>query len=234
MSKDKDDVSSAFRAIARRYDLMNTLCSFGAERSWRQKAVAALDCRKEMRILDLCAGTMTVSADVVHAAAGVRVTAVDFCAEMLHVGERRLKQDELLFIDRICAEGEKIPVRSDTHDGAIATYGVRNLYDPAAGMAEVFRVLKPGGKFVILEFTRPTGSFFAPLFRFYTARVMPVVGGIVAGSRGAYDYLSRSIGDFMDPEQFMGMMEKAGFRQARLERHTAGIVGIYTALKPKV
>lgn len=234
MSKDKSDVSSAFRAIARRYDLMNALCSFGTERSWRQKAVAALDCRKETRILDLCAGTMTVSADVVHAAAGVRVTAVDFCAEMLQVGAGRLKHDELLSIDRICAEGEKIPLRSGTHDGAIATYGVRNLYDPEAGMGEVFRVLKPGSRFVVLEFTRPTGTLFAPLYRFYTARIMPVVGGIVAGSRTAYDYLSRSIGDFMEPAQLMEMMEKAGFRQTRIERHTAGIVGIYTALKPEV
>jgi len=232
MSKDKGDVLAAFRAIAGRYDLMNTLCSFGAERSWRQKAVAALDCGKEMRILDLCAGTMTVSADVVHAAAGVRVSAVDFCAEMLQVGAGRLKRDEILSIDRICAEGEKIPLRSGTHDRAIATYGVRNLYDPAAGMREVFRVLKPGGRFVILEFTRPTGKLFAPLYRFYTARIMPVIGGIVAGSRGAYDYLSRSIGDFMEPARLMEMMEAAGFRQARLERHTCGIVGIYTALKP--
>ncbi len=234
MSKDKADVQEAFRAIARRYDLMNTLCSFGAERSWRQKAVAALDLRKNVRILDLCAGTLTVSADLVHAAAGVRVTAVDFCAEMLQVGEERLKKDELRSIDRICAEGEKIPVRSGTHDGAIVTYGVRNLYDPTAGVNEVFRVLKPGGRFVILEFTRPTGRFFAPLYRFYTARVMPVMGAFVAGSRNAYDYLSRSIGDFMEPKQLLGMLERAGFSRPRLERHSAGIVGIYTALKPPV
>ena len=233
MPEDRAFVRRAFAAIAGRYDLMNTLGSFGVERLWRRAAVAALELRKDTRVLDLCAGTMTVSADVARAAGGVRVTALDFCPEMLAVGTRRIGNGALRQIERVCAEGERIPVRDATFDGAIVTYGVRNLADPAAGIGEVFRVLKPGGRFVILEFTRPDSPVFAPVYRFYLGRVMPVIGALVTRSREAYHYLSRSVGDFMEPAELLGLLAGAGFRGPSVTRRTLGIVGLYTADKPR-
>lgn len=231
---EKREVKDAFSAIARRYDLMNTLCSLGIERNWRRHAVAALDLKKNTRVLDLCAGTLTVSADVAKAAGGVRVAALDFCPEMLQAGVRRRKRHELDWIDPVCGEGERIPFRSGVFDGAIATYGVRNLADPEAGICEIYRVLKPGARFVILEFTRPESPLFAPLYGFYLGRVMPLIGALVTGSWNAYDYLSRSVRTFMEPERLMGLLAAAGFGPARVEHRTLGIVGIYTAAKPQI
>jgi demethylmenaquinone methyltransferase/2-methoxy-6-polyprenyl-1,4-benzoquinol methylase len=232
MPEDRAFVKQAFANIARRYDLMNTLGSFGIERLWRRSAVAALELRKDTRVLDLCAGTMTVSADVVRAAGGVRVTALDFCPEMLAVGTERLGNGALQSIERVCAEGERIPFGDATFDGAIVTYGVRNLHDPAAGVREVFRVLKPGGRFVILEFTRPRSPVFAPVYRFYLGRIMPVIGALVTRSREAYHYLSRSIGEFMEPGELLGLLEGAGFHGPSVSHLTFGIVGLYRADKP--
>jgi demethylmenaquinone methyltransferase / 2-methoxy-6-polyprenyl-1,4-benzoquinol methylase len=233
MSDKRTEVRNSFSAIAGRYDLMNSLCSFGVERRWRRIAVETLRLKKEMRVLDLCAGTMTVSVDVAHAAGGVRVTALDFCPEMLQAGRNRLKPHDLEWIDPVCAEGEKIPIADGTFDGAIVTYGVRNLHDTKAGVNEVFRVLKPGGRFVILEFTRPTLPIFRTLYHLYVARIMPALGALVTRSPEAYHYLSRSIGEFMDPGELIALLEGAGFEEAGIKRLTFGIVGLYTAVKPE-
>jgi len=228
----KDEVLRSFRAIRDRYDLMNRMASFGIERRWRRMAVEALRLKKETHILDLCAGTMTVSADVARAAGGVRVTALDLCPEMLLAGRRRIEGEEKERIFALCSEGERIPAADAVFDGAIATYGVRNLRDPDAGIREVFRVLKPGGRFVILEFTRPKTPLFRALYRFYVGRIMPLAGALVTGSPEAYHYLARSIGAFMEPEELVALLGRAGFRGASFSRHTLGIVGLYQADKP--
>jgi len=234
-AQEKQEVRDAFRRIAGRYDLMNALCSFGIERWWRRRAVAALEVQPASYLLDLCAGTLTVSADIVRAGRGVRVLALDFCAEMLLVGEERLSPEPevLQRIDRVCAEGEAIPVREHTFDGAIVTYGVRNLADPRAGLAEMQRVLKPGARLVILEFTRPSLPFFRAFYHFYLGRIMPLIGAAVAGSCGAYEYLSTSIGAFMEPAILLEMLRDVGFEKPCMSRHTLGTVGLYRAQKPR-
>ncbi len=233
MPDDRKHVREYFARIARRYDLVNSLCSFGIERRWRQAAVAALELKKETRLLDLCAGTMTVSADAARAAAGVRVIAVDFCREMLCAGIRRSRNGVLRQIEPVCGTGENLPLRDGVFDGAIMTYGIRNLTDPAKGLAEIHRVLKPSGRLVILEFTRPDHALFRPIYGFYLGRIMPLFGSVLAGSWKAYRYLSTSIESFMPPETLLGLLEKAGFRGAAVERLTLGTVGIYSAHKPK-
>jgi len=118
MEKTKENVRHAFSRIARRYDLMNSLTSFGVDKAWRQTAVTALELKKNHRILDLCAGTLTLSADILRAAENVRVAALDFCPDMLQVGMERLSPDLLTRIDLICADGEKIPICDAVFDGA--------------------------------------------------------------------------------------------------------------------
>lgn len=232
MEKTKENVRLAFTRIARRYDLMNSLTSFGVDKLWRQSAVTALELKRNQHILDLCAGTLTLSADVLGAAEDIRVAALDFCHDMLQVGTERLPRESLARIDLVCADGEKIPFRDSVFDGTIMAYGIRNLCVPGAGLAEVYRVLKPGGRLVILEFTRPDNPLFGSIYSIYKGLLMPAAGSLITGSRQAYKYLSRSIEEFMEPEDLIRLMEETGFEKAACSRLTLGIVGVYTAVRP--
>jgi demethylmenaquinone methyltransferase/2-methoxy-6-polyprenyl-1,4-benzoquinol methylase len=218
-------VRDKFAAISPRYDLLNSVLSLGIDASWRRAVARELPPSYPL-VLDLCAGTLPLSRELLNTP-GRRVVALDFCHAMLVQGRDRLK----LPIPLLCADGQLVPLRSGSVDGVTVAFGVRNLASPAAGLAEMQRVLRPGGRAVILEFSRPTSPLFGPLYRFYLGRVLPVVGGMISGDREAYGYLASSIGAFMEPNELAALMRGAGFRAVRYRRLTMGIVTMHVGDK---
>jgi demethylmenaquinone methyltransferase/2-methoxy-6-polyprenyl-1,4-benzoquinol methylase len=233
LSNDKRFIREAFASIAPRYDLLNTLLSFGVERAWRRKTVAALSPGPGERILDLCAGTFTLSREVVRRSEGrALVIGVDFCLEMMELGLNRLDGSEKKNIHPACGDAELLPLKPCTFDAALVTYGIRNLEDAESCLAEVFRLLKPGGRFVILDFLRPGNPVIASLYRIYLRHFLPLIGGVISGSLKAYRHLSDSIGAFMEKERLLLLLEKSGFEYPGVKVLTLGIAGIFSAFKP--
>ncbi|MFH1999367.1 MAG: ubiquinone/menaquinone biosynthesis methyltransferase [Planctomycetota bacterium] len=233
MVHDKRFVRDAFASIAPRYDLLNTLLSGGVEIVWRRHAVRALQPERNDRVLDLCAGTLTLSQDILKREPRIlSITSVDFCVEMLLLGSSRLApwQEEKIF--PVTGDAEAIPAASDSFDSAIVTYGIRNLADREAGIRELFRVLKPGGRLVILDFLQPSAPVISTLYGFYLKRILPLIGGAVSGSSAAYRHLSDSIEGFISAEALCALLEGAGFRQVNVDRLSFGIAGLFTARKP--
>ncbi len=222
-------VKEKFSAVVRRYDLVNTVTSFGIDHLWRQRAARELY-HYQGPILDLCAGTLPLALELVRQRPR-EVIAVDFCYEMLAYGKARLKTDsQEASILSVCGDGERLPLEDECVWGATVAFGIRNLSRPDKGLSEMHRVLKPGGKVVILEFSRPKG-LFRGLYRFYLSHILPKVAGIISGDEEAYRYLASSIWAFPEPTRFAFMMEEVGFKEVSYRPLTMGIVTIYTGIK---
>ncbi len=206
-------VQKLFDDIAPTYDRLNHLLSFQFDRLWRRQAARLLtDCK---RIVDLCAGTLDFSLAVAKHCPQVKIDAVDFSAEMLKNGEAKLKPELAERITTHCADALHLPFSDETFDGAMISYGMRNLDDNAQALQEVRRVLKPGGRFVILEFFRPTrltAKFFQATYGRY---VIPWVGRWISGNRDAYDYLKRTIQAYYTEQEFEELMATNGFTDVR-------------------
>lgn len=224
-------VRGKFSRVTRRYDLVNTLGSFGIDYWWRYEAVKELR-RYPGPILDLCAGTLTLAKEVVRQRPRL-VVALDLCFDMLAYGGHRLASHPALsFIRPVCADGERLPFPDNLFWGETVAFGVRNLARLDQGLAEMFRVLRSGGKAVILEFSRPTAPLFAPLYEFYLNNILSKLGGWLTGDEEAYQYLAKSIAAFPAPEEFAALMTRVGFQEVRFRPLTLGVVTIYTGLKP--
>ena len=183
-------------------------------------------------VLDLCAGTMPLSLELTRQAARRRVLAIDFCEDMLQSGLQNLPADgRRERISAVCGDGEEIPAQSDRFWGVTVAFGVRNLSRTAQGLSEMYRVLRPGGKLLILEFSRPRNRFFRPFYNFYLNRILPKIAGLVSGDKEAYEYLASSIAEFYEPEELLAMIRDAGFTRQYCRPLTMGIVTIYIGIK---
>ena len=214
-----------FTAIAPRYDLLNHLLSLNVDRRWRRIAVARLgwEARPGGVYLDLCAGTLDLAA-ALGARPGFRgrVVGADFVVPMLARGRAKSAQTAPVGADAL-----SLPFPAGTFDGAMVGFGVRNLADLDAGLAEAARVLRPGARFVVLEFTTPR---FAPLraaYLFYFRRVLPLVGRLISKHTDAYSYLPESVLAFPDPDALAARLRTAGFRDVRYELLTGGICAVH-------
>ncbi len=226
----KDFLKEKFSRVTRGYDLVNRIGSFGRDGFWRRKAARELS-GLPGPILDLCAGTLALSVEIVKEEPR-KVVALDITPEMLLYGIYKLEgRPELSMIVPVCADAEELPFPSETFYGATIAFGLRNLSDRKRGLLEVFRVLKPGGKFVVLEFSRPYNRLFEPIYRTYLKYFLTTFGWCVTGDREAYSYLARSIYEFPPPEAVKAQMEEAGFREVNFYPLTMGVVTIYTGLK---
>jgi demethylmenaquinone methyltransferase/2-methoxy-6-polyprenyl-1,4-benzoquinol methylase len=238
-----------FGSIAGRYDLLNRLLSFGIDRGWRRRAARRLAegvaagerpdgaGAKPPSALDLCCGTADLALDL--AAAGFRVVGVDFSHEMLVRGRaktaRAARRDGAPAGRPIVlaeADALRLPFPDGGFAAAAVAFGVRNLEDLDAGLAEIRRVLGPGGRLAVLEFGRPRGRLAGAGYRLYLNLLVPLVGRIVSKDRGAYAYLASSIQGFPDQEAFPGRLLRAGFTEVRCESLTLGVAALYLALKP--
>jgi len=217
-------VRAMFGRVAHRYDFANHLLSFGIDRLWRRRVVKLVRPvlrREGARVLDLCCGT----GDLMIALGRDRGRAVmgsDFCHPMLQAASLKDPSAQLLE-----ADGLRLPLADGSLDLLTVAFGFRNFANYEAGLLELRRVLRPGGMLAILEFSRPTNKAIRTLYEWYSGRVLPRVGGMVSGSRDAYEYLPSSVRKFPEAEELAAMMERAGFAAVRFERLTFGVVAIH-------
>lgn len=220
-------VRRMFSSIAPRYDLLNHLLSLNVDRAWRRRAVDLLNWEREPAgtYLDNCAGTLDLSTELAgRAGFSGRVIGSDFTFAMLHGGLHKL---ESLEISPVCADALALPYPDASFDGATVGFGVRNLADLDAGLREMARVLRPGARLVILEFTTPHWQPFRGLYFFYFLRVLPLVGRMVSKHGSAYSYLPESVLRFPEPAELAERMERAGFRGVGWKRLSGGIVALH-------
>jgi ubiquinone/menaquinone biosynthesis methyltransferase len=213
-----------FERIAPTYDLVNRLMSAGIDRRWRVKAVAEIAGVGPGPVLDLCAGTMALTSMVARARPHDRVVAVDFSPAMLEAGRHRAPEAEV-----VVADAAALPFEAGSFEAVVCGFGMRNLADPVAGAREVRRVLRPGGVFVTLEFFRPTRAATRAFHKAYATLVLPAVGGLLSGERGAYDYLARSMAGFLSREEYERALGDAGFERVRGSDLTMGVASLVRA-----
>ena len=220
-------VRRVFSQIARTYDLLNSVFSVGMDRRWRRRAIAALEWRRrpDGAYVDLCAGTLAAGAEL----AGERgftgfVVGTDFTEAMLRAGRRRASSARLA---PVVGDALRLPIADGVAAGAVVAFGVRNLADLDAGMREAHRVLAPGARFVVLEFSTPRLPIVRSLYRFYFHRILPAIGGAVSGHPSAYRYLAESVDRFPEEEALAARMRSAGFAGVRWRRLSLGIAALH-------
>jgi len=224
-------VQRMFSAIAPRYDLLNHLLSMNRDRAWRRHAVDGLleGMPASGLYLDACAGTLDLSVEIASRAEFKgNVIATDFTYPMLVAGEGKRAGRR---IDSACADALCLPVRDGQFDGAIVGFGVRNLASVDAGLRELARVVRPGGKVVILEFTTPNWQPFRGLYLFYFRHVLPLVGRLISKHESAYTYLPASVLQFPEPPELAQRMQAAGFKSVSWETYTGGIVAAHVGVR---
>ncbi len=232
LSDKGEKIQQMFGAIAPRYDFLNRLLSFGIDRRWRTKAVRLLKYNEGSRILDVATGTGDVALEIALCTpASVKITGADFCKEMVDLGVVKVGGSPYADrIDLIVAPCEDLPFADDTFDSVTIAFGIRNVVDRKLGLAEMWRVLRPGGRMIILEFSTPRSHLFRQLYYFYFRRLLPVVGGLFS-RYNAYKYLPDSVLEFPSQEEFSRMIGEAGFHNIHLHELTFGIATIYAGEK---
>lgn len=228
---EKAAVRSMFDRIAPSYDLLNRLLSAGTDVRWRRQAVDLLALPGPARVLDLATGTADLLIEVLGRDERHRGLGLDLSPGMLVRGLPKLQRAGLARRAALAAgDAERLPLRSASFDAALIAFGIRNVSDPAAGLGELLRVLRPGGRLVVLEFAMPAG-LLGRLYRLYFTRVLPFVGGLVSGDRGAYAYLPASVQRFATPEELSGLMQRVGFVDVVRRKLTGGIAYLHLGLK---
>lgn len=221
-------VRAMFSSIAKRYDRANAVLSLGIHGSWRRSALRLLDPRPGERFLDVCCGTGDVALALAAAVGpGGRVVGADFCDPMLRLARAKLAADRAAPVALLGADALRLPFANATFDGVTVAFGVRNLDDLDAGLRELRRVVRPGGRVVVLEFGQPTAPVFAPVYRCYSSAILPRVGGWLTGERAPYEYLPRTAAAFPAGEAFLERLGRAGLTGARAVRLTLGIAYAY-------
>jgi demethylmenaquinone methyltransferase / 2-methoxy-6-polyprenyl-1,4-benzoquinol methylase len=224
LSKRPREVASMFDAVARRYDLTNDVLSAGQDRRWRRAVVEAVDPRPGERVLDLAAGTGTSSEPF--AAAGCQVVPSDFSLGMLRVG--RAARAHLPFV---AGDALRLPFAAGSFDAVTISFGLRNLVDPEAGLAEMARVTRPGGRLVVCEFSHPTNATFRTLYEGYLVKALPAVARRVSSAPDAYVYLAESIQDWPDQRALAELMGGCGWTDVAWRNLSAGIVALHRATR---
>jgi demethylmenaquinone methyltransferase/2-methoxy-6-polyprenyl-1,4-benzoquinol methylase len=215
-----------FDAVAARYDLTNDLLSLGQDRRWRRAVVGAVHARPGDRILDLAAGTGTSSEPF--ASAGAFVVPCDFSLGMLAVGSQR--RPDLAFT---AGDGLHLPFADAAFDAVTISFGLRNLHDPVQGLQEMLRVMRPGGRLVVCEFSRPTWSPWRRLYVEYLIRLLPEVARVVSSNPDAYVYLAESIREWPDQAELALTLRRVGFEAVAWRDLTGGIVALHRGVRPR-
>jgi demethylmenaquinone methyltransferase / 2-methoxy-6-polyprenyl-1,4-benzoquinol methylase len=223
LDKDPRDVASMFDGVARRYDITNTVLSLGQDRFWRQATRSALSIRPGHKVLDLAAGTAVSTVELQKS--GAWCLAADFSVGMLAAGAAR-------DVPKVAADATRLPFGDDVFDAVTISFGLRNVVDPQAGLREMARVTRPGGRLVVCEFSTPTNGLFATVYKEYLMRALPRVARTVSSNPDAYVYLAESIRAWPDQEQLAHQISAAGWAAVRWRNLTGGIVALHAGYKP--
>jgi demethylmenaquinone methyltransferase/2-methoxy-6-polyprenyl-1,4-benzoquinol methylase len=225
-------VQGFFARIAPGYDAFNRVSSFGVDRGWRKATVGATHLTRGSRVLDLCAGTGDLTLALAEAGTHSTVVGSDFVPEMLEIAEQKAESyDGPADLSFEIADAQDLPFDDDSFDVVTVAFGVRNLPDRDANFREVHRVLKPGGRYVILEFSRPPLAPYRWGYYVYLKTVVPAIGALLAQDRGAFVYLNDSIRRFPNQAALAAELRAAGFTAISWENRTGGVVAIHTAVK---
>src|SRR5262245_33894321 len=223
LRSDPHEVASMFDAVARRYDLTNTVLSLGQDRFWRRATRSALRIGPEDKVLDLAAGTAVSTVEL--ATSGAWCVAADFSVGMLAAGAGRP-------VPKVAGDATRLPFDDGVFDAVTISFGLRNVVDPSAGWREMARVTKPGGRLVVCEFSTPTNRLFATAYKEYLMGVLPRVTRGVSSNPDAYLYLAESIRAWPDQAQLAHRIAEAGWSAVRWRNLTGGIVALHAATKP--
>ncbi|MDO5671210.1 MAG: demethylmenaquinone methyltransferase [Corynebacterium sp.] len=223
LDKKPFDVASMFDAVGEKYDLTNTILSFGQDARWRRRTRERLNLQPGEKVLDLAAGTAVSTVEL--AKSGAWCVACDFSQGMLAAGSDR-------DVPKVCGDGTQLPFPDNTFDAVTISYGLRNFHDHEAGLREMARVTRPGGRLAIAEFSTPTVPVFGTGYKEYLMRLLPKVARLVSSNPEAYEYLADSIRAWPDQEGLARTINANGWEQAGWQNLTFGIVALHSAVKP--
>ncbi|WP_298488673.1 bifunctional demethylmenaquinone methyltransferase/2-methoxy-6-polyprenyl-1,4-benzoquinol methylase UbiE [uncultured Maribacter sp.] len=227
----KEQVTQMFNNISKNYDGLNRVISFGIDIKWRNRVVAILTKNKPNSILDIATGTGDLAINMVKTGAS-KIVGLDISPGMLEVGKDKIKDKKLAnTIEMVVGDSENLPFKDNSFDAVTVAFGVRNFETLEKGLAEIFRVLKPNGSFVVLETSVPTKTPYKQGYSFYTKRILPLIGRIFSKDRSAYAYLSESASVFPHGENFNNILRKIGFIDVVNKPQTFGVATIYVATK---
>jgi demethylmenaquinone methyltransferase / 2-methoxy-6-polyprenyl-1,4-benzoquinol methylase len=230
----KGQVEEMFDNISPRYDLLNHLLSVNIDKLWRKRTIKKLKPYDPERMLDIATGTGDFA---VAASKRLRaeIVGIDLSEGMLSVAREKIKRKKLgQQISVLKADSENLPFEDAEFDAAVVGFGVRNFENLKAGLKEIQRVLKPGGVFFVLEFSKPRKAPFRQLYLFYFKHILPFIGRLISKDQSAYTYLPESVEEFPDGEQFLAILAEAGFGKNKCYPQTFGIATIYEAHKPEI
>jgi demethylmenaquinone methyltransferase/2-methoxy-6-polyprenyl-1,4-benzoquinol methylase len=227
-------VREMFGTIAGRYDLLNHLLSGQMDKRWRRLVAKRLQQALfpgHVKILDVACGTGDLSLELFDTI-NAQVVGTDFCRPMLDIAAKKVTKSQS-GIPLIEGDALRLPFLDRSFDGVTIAFGLRNLSDVEGGLTELLRVLKPGGSLAVLEFSKPVVPGFSLLFKAYFTKLLPFVGGLLSGSRSAYQYLPDSVLKFPDQKELAAAMERLGFDRVRYENLTGGIAALHMGMRPQ-
>lgn len=228
----KAQVARMFDSISWRYDFLNHFLSAGVDIHWRKKAMRELKALKPKLILDVATGTADLAIQAVKSLSPEKVIGVDISDGMLDLGRKKVEEKGYgKMIELRRGDSENLPFEENKFDAVIVAFGVRNFENLEKGLAEMFRVVKPGGKVVVLEFSKPDRFPFREFYSLYFRFVVPIVGRIVSRDKAAYDYLPESVHAFPRGKVFVDILDRIGFKNTACKPLTFGISSIYTGTK---
>ena len=231
-SSKKKQVTQMFDNIASKYDLLNRILSLGIDKSWRKKAIKNLNSTDHRRILDVATGTADLAIEINKQINPTQIIGLDISSEMINFGNKKI--EKLKLQDRIKLEvgdSENMPFDNDSFDATTVAFGVRNFGNLKRGLQEMHRILRPDGKIVVLEFSKPLYFPFKQFFNLYFKYILPFIGKQTSKDKKAYSYLYKSVQAFPDYDKFADILEQTGFRSVQWKPLSLGICTIYTAIK---
>lgn len=235
VDKDKKEtlVAEVFDSVAENYDVMNDAMSFGVHRFWKHFALLSANVKKDMHILDLASGTCDLAIKMGKALAGSgKLVASDINPNMLNIGKDRMVDNGLVKNIEYClANAEALPFDDNAFDVVTMAFGLRNVTNKDKALSEIYRVLKPGGKCLVLEFSQPTDTLLAKAYDFYSFNILPKMGKTIAKDEDSYRYLAESIRKHPDQETLKSLFYDAGFRVCKYQNLSGGIVALHQGIK---